>query len=461
MAKGKNNKRIQLLAQGSIGSALFKLSAPAIAGMMVMAIYNIADTFFVSLLRDTTAVAATGIVFPIFQLIGSIGLTFGIGAASVISRKLGENNYEEAGITGATALFSAIGVGILFSITGAIFIKPLLVLFGATDTILQAATLYGRVIVGGSVFQVMNMCLNNILRSEGASLHSSIGQILGAITNIVLDPIFIFVCKWGITGAALATILSQGISTLYLSSYYLREKGVINPFSFSFFHPSAATYRDIMNLGIPTFVRQILGSISFGIVNNATAVYGDNAIAAISITFRLFSLFMMGLTGLAQGLQPLVGYNYGARRFDRVHETVHKVFSVAIIVGAVSGVLVFIFAAPIMKIFVPQSPDVIVMGTEALRMNASALIPTGIAIMYGGIFQALGNGRYALILAAGQQGLFLIPLVLILPFFFKLSGVFAAQPAGFSFAFLIGLILYLKQKKILSIQEENESADDE
>ncbi len=455
MAKIVKNKRIHLLAEGKIDTALFKLSAPAIAGMLVMAIYNVADTFFVSLLRDTTAVAATGIVFPIFQLIGSIGLTFGIGAASVISRKLGENNYEEASKTAATALLSAITVGILFSLFGAIFIKPILVFFGATETILNAATLYGRIIVGGSVFQVSNMCLNNLLRSEGASLHSSTGQILGAVINMILDPVLIFVFHMGISGAAIATIFSQFVSTLFLSSYYLRKKGVINPFSFSYFHPSKTTYKNIMILGVPTFVRQILGSISLGILNNVTKPYGDNAIAAISVSFRLFSLFMMGLTGLGQGLQPLVGYNYGAKKIDRVYETIHKVFFIAIIVGFITGIVVYIFAASIMSIFVPQAKDVIAMGSLALRFTAVALIPTGIAIMYGGIFQALGNGRYALILAAGQQGIFLIPLVLLLPLAFGLSGIFAASPAAFCLAFLIGIILYTKQKKKLNNLQYN------
>lgn len=453
MADNYNNERIQLLAEGDIGSALFKLSAPAVAGMMVMAIYNVVDTFFVSLLRDTTAVAATGIVFPLFQLIGSIGLTFGMGAASVISRKLGENDYKEANRTAATALYTSLGVGIVFALVGATFIKPLLILFGATDSILSTADLYGRVIVGGSIFQVSNMTLNNILRSEGAALHSSTGQIIGAVMNIILDPLFIFALNMGITGAAIATVISQGISTLYLASYYFRDKGAVNPFKRSYFHPTVRTYRNIMNMGIPTFVRQILGSISFAIVNNAAGVYGDSSIAAVSINSRLFSLLMMALFGLAQGLQPLAGYNYGARRFDRVRQTIRIVFSVASGIGLFAGILCFIFAPAIMRVFAPQDPDVIAMGSEAMRMMALSLIPVGLVIMFGGIFQALGNGRYALILAAGQQGLFLIPLVLILPRFFGISGVFAAQPAGFVFALLVGMILFFRQSNVLKARE--------
>jgi putative MATE family efflux protein len=446
------SERIEMLARGSVGSTLLKLSAPAIAGMLVMAIYNVVDTFFVSLLRDTSAVAATGIVFPIFQLIGAIGLTFGMGAASVISRKLGENDHEAADRTAATALYSALAVGIVFSICGAVFIHPLLTLFGATESILETASLYGRIIIGGSIFQVSNMTLNNLLRSEGAAMHSSTGQIIGAVLNIALDPLFIFAFDMGVAGAAAATVISQAVSTLYLGSFYFRGKGSIDPFRRANFHPSVATYRAIMILGVPTLVRQILGSISFGIVNNAAGEYGDSAIAAISVTFRLFSLLLMGLMGLGQGLQPLAGYNYGARQFDRVRATIRIVFTIAIAVGAVAGGFAFLFAPSIMRIFTPQDAEVIAMGSESMRIMAVALVPVGLVIMFGGVFQALGDGRSALILAAGQQGLFLIPLVLILPRIFGLTGLFAAQPAGFVLAFLIGLLLLRKRLAALRLQ---------
>jgi MATE family, multidrug efflux pump len=445
-------ERIDMLANGPVGATLMRLSVPAIAGMLVMAIYNVVDTLFVSLLRDTTAVAATGIVFPLFQLTGAIGLTFGMGAASVISRKLGENDYEAANRTGSTAFYSALVIGLIFSITGAIFIRPILTLFGATESILEAASLYGRIIIAGSIFQVSNMTLNNLLRAEGAAFHSSSGQILGAVLNIILDPIFIFTFNMGIAGAAIATVISQGVSAFYLASFYLRGRGSLEPFRRIHFHPSAGMYRTVMVLGLPTFVRQILGSISFGIVNNAAGHYGDSAIAAISITFRLFMLLLMGLLGLAQGLQPLAGYNYGAGQLDRVRATIRIVFTAAITAGAAAGLVAFIFAPAIMRVFTPQDPVVIGMGVEAMRFMAAALVPVGLVIMFGGIFQALGDGRSALILATGQQGLFLIPLVIILPRLFGLTGVFAAQPAGFVLAFFIGFVLYKKRLRVLNRQ---------
>ncbi|MDA3899074.1 MAG: MATE family efflux transporter [Spirochaetes bacterium] len=449
-----NTERIELMKHEAVGKALFKLSAPAIAGMVAMAVYSLVDTFFVSLLRDTTAIAATGIVFPIFQLVGAIGLTFGMGAASVISRRLGENNYKAANETAATAFLTAAAAGILLAIGGIIFIKPLLYFFGATDSILDVATLYGRIIIGGAVFPVMNMCINNVLRSEGASLHSSSGQIAGAVANIILDPIFIFGLDMGITGAAVATVISQAISSLYLLSFYLRRKGVLHPLSLKYFKPDMHTYEQIMALGLPTFVRQILGSISFALVNGAAGSYGgDKAIAAISVTFRLMMLLMMALFGLGQGLQPLAGFNYGAKNFVRVRETIRLAFISAFVLCFTAGGIGFIFAPQIMEFFTPQDVTVIAMGTIAIRLTAATLIPVGIAIMFGGIFQSLGDGRSAMILAAGQQGVFLIPLILILPEYWGLTGVFAAQPFSFALAFLVGAFLYSRMVRKLHREE--------
>lgn len=449
----EKNTRIHLIAEGSVAKALFTLSAPAIVGMMVIAVYNIADTFFVSLLRDTAAVAATGIVFPVFQLIGAIGLTFGMGAASVISRRLGEKRHEDAQRSASIAFYSAAIVGLLFAVFGSIYIRPLLHFFGATESILEVAVLYGRLIIGGSIFQVLNMALNNMLRSEGAALHSSIGQVIGAVLNIILDPLCIFFFDMGVSGAALATVIAQACAFLFLSSYYLRGKGVISPLKISSFRLDLSSYGDIMALGFPTFVRQVLGSVSFAFVNNAAAVFGDETIAAVSVTFRIFMLFIMGLLGLAQGLQPLIGYNYGAGSFTRVQKGMRLSFISAIAVALFGGSIGLLFAPEIIAVFTPQDPEVIRLGSWALRAMSLASIPISLVIIFGGIFQALGDGRSALLLAAGQQGLFLIPLIFLLPRIFGVYGVLAAQPAGFLCAFFVGaLLFYRAHTKLLKRQ---------
>jgi putative MATE family efflux protein len=285
------------------------------------------------------------------------------------------------------------------------------------------------------------MTVNNILRSEGASIHSSAGQILGAVLNIILDPIFIFLLDMGITGAAVATVISQAASTLFLLSYYAARRGDVNPLDYSSVRINRKTYLAIMTMGLPTFIRQILGSISFGILNNAAGNFGDSAIAAASVTLRVFMLIMMAFVGLAQGLQPLVGYNYGARNTERVHSAIRLVFLIAAAAGAASSIAGFIFGPAVMRFFAPQDAAVIEMGSFAMRMMSVVMIPTGFLFMFGGIFQALGDGRSALALAAGQQGGFLIPLVIILPKLLGIQGIFLAQPLGFLLTFVIGLFL--------------------
>ena len=443
-------KRMQMLAEGAIGKTLFTLAVPAIAGMVVMAVYNVVDTYFVSLLRDTTAIAATGIVFPVFQLIGAVGLTFGMGAASVISRRLGEERQEEAAQTATTALYSALAAGILFSVTGMMFTRMILKLFGATDSIMEQAVLYGRIILGGSVFQVMNMTLNNMLRSEGAAVHSSTGQILGAVANIILDPVFIFGLNLGITGAAIATVISQCLSTCYLLSFYLRNKGALNPLDVTHLKLNAYTYGAIMTLGLPTFIRQVMSSISFGILNRAAGQFGDSAIAALSVSLRLFMLLLMALFGLAQGLQPLVGFNYGAGNIKRVMKAIGLVFAIVTGVGVVVGVSAFAFAPELMKVFAPQDGEVIAFGSFAIRALSLVLLPVGYVVMSGSTFQALGKGGPSLILAVSQQGGFLIPLVIVLPRFVGLNGVYLAQPSAFVLSFFVGAgLLVWVYKKVL------------
>ncbi len=456
-SEGKNSRLLRMLRHGPVGTTLLKLSAPSIAGMLVLAIYNVADTFFVSLLRDTTAIAATGIVFPIFQLTGAVGLTFGMGAASVISIRLGEGKYEEADQAASTAFFTAVVAGAMVSIGGMIGIRPLLTLFGATDSIIREATQYGRIIIGGGFFLVLSMVLNNLLRSEGAALYSSMGQILGAVLNIILDPIFIFALGMGITGAAVATVISKAVAVLFLAGYYARGRGSIQPFSLHNVRLRWSTYSGIMRLGFPTFVRQVLGSVSFGILNNAAGVFGDAAIAAISVTLRIFMLLFMAMTGLAQGLQPLAGYNYGAGRIARVRKVMRISFTTAVLAGAAAGIAGGIWAGEIMHVFAPQDPEVVAMGVISIRMMSVALIPVMLVIMFGGVFQATGDGRAALALAAGQQGAFLIPMVLLLPRIFGLKGVFAALPSGFVLAFFIGLVL-LKRTYIALDRIERKAA---
>ncbi|HAK45484.1 MAG TPA: MATE family efflux transporter [Spirochaeta sp.] len=431
------------------------MAVPAIIGMLVSAIYNIVDTLFVGMLNDTAALGATTVLFPIFMLISAVGMTFGMGTASVISRRLGEQNKDAASEAISTAFFTTLGIAVLFTILGTSFIKPLLQLFGATDSILVQAEVYGSIIVGGSIFPMLSMNMNNALRAEGAAKISALAIALGAVLNIIFDPIFMFVLDMGLKGAAAATITGQAISTVILLSYYLRKKSIVK-LSIRAFHPSAAIYKQIMAIGIPTFLRQALSSFAIAMLTNAAAPFGDSAIAAIGISLRIVMMPMMVLFGFSQGFQPLAGYAYGAGNFSRVRESVKYSIGWTTKFSIVFSVILFTAAGWIIKAF-SNDPEVITRGTMALRFMVAAMPFMGIQVIYSFLYQALGHGKPALLLAVARQGLFFIPLILLMPGLFGLTGVYLAQPiadiltVGVSLFMGLRISRELKQKELEAV----------
>lgn len=440
--------RAKLMGEEKIPKLLIKLSIPAIIGMLVNAVYNVVDTMFVGMLQNTSATAAVSVVFPIFMLIGAVGLTFGMGAASYISRMLGENKKEQADKTASTAFFSSLAVGILFTILGHIFLEPLLRGFGASETVLPFAKSYARVLITCCIFNMLNMTMNNMIRAEGNPKCSMIALSLGAGLNIILDPIFMFVLGMGIKGAAVATALSQCISFIYLISYYLKGKSYVkiskNNISFT-----KEIYSEIMKIGIPTFLRQLLTSISFALINGAAMPYGDAAVASIGISMRVVSIGYYIIFGYNQGFQPAVGYNYGAKKYNRVFEALKVSQIWTTIFLSVLTIILFTFAEPILYIF-SNDPEVIKIGVRTIRAMIVFLPLFGYQIIYNGLFQALGRGREAFILSIARQGIFLIPTIIILPKIFNLDGVLFSQAVADFFTIFVTFIMAINVKRRLN-----------
>ncbi|MDC7124930.1 MAG: MATE family efflux transporter [Spirochaetales bacterium] len=450
------NDRIELLGKGTISRALRTLAIPAVISMLVNAIYNVVDTAFIGLLHDTASIGAAAIVFPIFMLVGAIGLTFGMGAASDISRKIGANQIEDACKTAATAFYTCLIVGVTFGVLGNIYIVPIMKLFGATDTILEKSVVYGRIIITGSVFQILNMCMNNMIRSEGAAAYSGRALMLGGILNIVFDPIFMFVFKMGLAGAAAATISAQFVSTIYLLRYFIMKKGIIKIHP-RYFYPRTATYAAIMTIGIPTFVRQVLMSVSLGLLNSAAAHYGDAAIAAIGITMRVISIVMMVIFGIGQGLQPLAGFNYGAKQYDRVIKATHKALSWAVTFSLCVGIIFFIFAKPVIGFF-SKDVAVIEIGIKTIKFLSMTLVLVAVQNTYGILFQAIGKGLKAGLLAITRQGLFFIPLIFILPNLWGVNGVIGTQPISDALTFLLAIpMAFFQIRQLNRLKDESEN----
>lgn len=450
--------RAKMMGEEPIPKVLWKLAIPAIFGMLINAIYNIVDTFFIGLLNNTSAIAAVSVVLPLFFLIGAFGQMFGIGAASYISRLLGKKDYDTAGKTASIAFFTSLLWGLFISVLGILFIEEILTLIGTTETIMVYGKEYGMVILAGSCFTIMNMTLNNMIRAEGNARYSMYAIIIGACLNMILDPFFIFYLDMGVGGAAYATVFSQIISFLFLIFYYLWGSRLVT-ISLKKFSLSKEIYGEIFKVGIATFIRQALGSLSLGFINGAAANYGDAALASIGITFRIVSIVIFILLGYYQGFQPIASYNYGANNFERLRETIRVSLKRTTLFMLISTGFLFSLAHLLITIF-SSDPLVIQIGTKSIRAVVLFFPFLGFQFLYMVLFQSLGRAKEALIISLARQGLFLLPSIVILPRFFGLDGVIYSQPTADLFTITITLFFALRlnqellQKETLFLKKE-------
>lgn len=421
----KQNSRTKLMGEDKISKALITLAIPAIIGMLVNAIYNLVDTMFVGRL-GTSAIGAATVVFPLFMLIGAFGLTFGVGSGSYVSRLLGKGEVEQASRTASTAVATTAVAAIFVTALCLVFIEPILRIFGATPTIMPYAIDYARIIVAGAMFTMLNMCMNNLLRAEGSAKMSMVALVIGAGLNIILDPIFIFAFGMGIKGAAVATVVSQIVSTIFLLNYYLRGHSVAK-LSPKLITPSKEIYSEILKIGLPTFARQILVSVAMALFNIMAMPYGDATIAGIGIVNRVFTMAMYVLFGFVQGFVPLAGYNYGAKKYDRLLEALKVSLIWTTIYSLVMAAIYVVFAKFIVMGF-SSDPTVIAVGSKGLRMFSMTLPFAGILVIVNGLFQSMGKARQAGVLSLSRQGFFLIPLLYILPQLIGVDGIFLSQP---------------------------------
>lgn len=421
----KKQKQYDLMTKTPMTKLILRLSAPTIISMMVSSIYNMADTFFVSQL-GTSASAAVGVVFPLTAILQAVGFMIGSGAGSRISIYLGEGKTEEADQTASSGLFASVISGIFIALLFKLCLTPVLRFVGATETILPYAESYVNYMLIGFPIMCASFVINHLLRCQGKTTLSMIGLTAGGVLNIILDPIFIFTFDMGIAGAAIATILSQAVSFVLLLIFLLGKHSVlkisIKKISWRF-----NVYSIIIRIGAPSFLRQGLASISSSLLNNRVAGYGDSAVAAFSIVGRVSFIIMGVMLGVGQGFQPVVGYNYGARNYQRVRSA----FKVTLMIGcgmmAVAAFACFIFAPDIMAIFRPDDPEVIRIGAFNLRLQSIVLPLMSVTISTNMLHQSLAKNKEATFLALTRQGIYFIPLILILPSFLGLFGIQITQ----------------------------------
>lgn len=436
---------------------VLKLAVPTIVSMLVSSIYNMADTFFVSQL-GTSAAGAVGIVFSIMAVIQAIGFTIGMGAGNLSSRRLGAKEDEQANIYASSGFFFGIVFSLLLAVLGSVFIDGFMRFLGATETILPYARAYARYILLASPVMCLSFIMNNYLRAEGKAVYGMIGITTGGVLNIALDPIFIFGFNLGTAGAAIATALSQFISFCILLSMFLRGKSNLK-LSVRNISKKLGTYREICFIGLPTLARQGLASVATIALNIMSAGYGDAAVAAMSITGRITYFLFSFMLGLGQGYQPVAAFNYGARRFDRVHDATRFTSNVGTLAMFVVSSLCFIFAKPIIMAFRHDDLEVIAIGVVALRAQCVALCLTGISTTANMALQCTGQAAMATFLALCRQGVFFIPLILGLPRFLGITGIELAQPIADVLTFAVGIVMYVGFLKNLKGRKRAQKAE--
>jgi putative MATE family efflux protein len=432
-------EKLKQMTETPVEKLIPRLAIPTIISMLVTSIYNMADTFFVSQI-GTSASGAVGIMFSAMAMIQAIGFTLGMGSGNYISRSLGNRDDETSGRAASTAFFTAGVIGLLLAVFGTIFSKPMVYFLGATDTIAPYAQAYARYIMLAAPFMMTSFVMNNILRAQGNALFSMVGITAGGILNMILDPILIFIFHMGISGAAIATMVSQIVSFGILLYQCNVQKGCIR-IQISKFTPTFAMYGEILHAGLPSFCRQGLASIAVVVLNYAAGPYGDAAIAAMSIVSRFMMFVNSSLIGFGQGFQPVCGFNFGAKRYDRVLKAYWFCVKVAVIMLSCFGVIAFVFSKPIVTAFRREDAQVIEIGTLALRLQLLTMPFQAWVIMVNMLTQSIGYGFRASLVAMGRQGLFLIPSLLILPQSLGVLGLQIAQPVADMLTFVLATVI--------------------
>lgn len=455
------NKSLRL-GQESIKSLLLEFSIPAIIGMLVNALYNIVDRMFIGRGVGQLAIGGVFVGLPLGIIVMAFGMLIGIGGNTLVSIRLGENRKDEAEKILANSFVLLLIIGLVLSIVGFIFLEPLLLAFGATESNLPFAIDYMKVLMYGVVFQIIGFGMNNFIRGEGNPKIAMKTMLIGAIINTICDPIFIFVFKMGVKGAALATIISQAVSGIWVMLYFLngdsllkiRKKNLKLDF---------ATVRDICTMGFSPFSMQLASSLVMVLLNKSLNKFGgDMAISSMSVIQSISMMILMPVFGINQGAQPLMGYNFGAKLYDRVLETFKYAALSASIITVLGFLLVQVFPVQIFKIFLnePESMKMITeIGVPGIRIYLAAISIVGFQVIGSNYFQATGKPKKSMILSLARQVLILIPMIIILPRMFNLglTGIWLAAPISDIVATLLTIYLLKKDFENYSLVKNNHS----
>ena len=447
----EKSNRIYLLEEAGVASALLKLGIPTMVGMLISALYNAIDAYFVGGL-GMSQMGAVSVVFPIVQIIIGLGMMFGAGASSYISRLLGKGANEQADKTASTSLFSGLLVGTIIIIGIMVFLDPVLTALGSTETILPYARAYAKIYVTGSIINVFTVMMNNLLTAQGATKFTMKAMLTGSIANVILDPIMIYGMDLGIEGAAIATVISLCINMALYIGYIAKKKGVLR-FSVRNIAPSKTIYAEVLKIGIPVLLFQMLASVAMGSINTAAKPYGDFAVAAMGAVTRIMTVVTYVVFGFLKGFQPFAGYNYGAKKYERLKKSIRLCMIWSTVFCIVAAIVLFIFADPIVSLF---GTDIEMAGiaAKALRLNAVLFITFGFQMVYASLYLAIGKSLVGSVLSLSRQGIFFFPLVLVLPHVMGLTGVVWVQPMADLLTTILTIVFAVRINHTLSTEIE-------
>lgn len=447
----------QNFGNGSIWRLIVKMGVPAIISMVVVVIYNMADTFFVGQTHNDMMVAAVSLAAPIFTLMITVGTLIGSGGCSVISNALGSGQNERAKKISSFCAYAAIAIGLIFTVLLLLFTEPILVAIGATENTLEFAANYTRWIAVGAVFIIFSNTLSNVIRAEGSSKESMIGNLIGTIVNIILDPIMILSMNMGVQGAAIATVIGNACACLYYLYYFKKKKDSllsISPRDFSMGNRIATS---VFAIGVPGALGNLLMSVSNVFMNLLLVEYGDNAIAAMGVCMKVGMIVVMLQMGLAQGVLPILSFNYGAGKYKRLKETIKKSCIICFGLGIILTFICFMCSQTIVASFVTGA-EVIELGvamTKAIILSGPFI---GIYYLCISVMQALGKAVSPIIVSLLRQGVVYVPLMYILNYFFKLKGLIYTQAVSdyiAIFAAIIFCFILLKKSGVISSEKRN------
>ena len=454
----RSRLQFEKMTQTPVPKLILGLAAPTILSMLITSIYNLADTFFVGQL-STSASGAVGVVSSLMAIIQALGFMLGHGAGGIISRSLGSQDTHAATKFASTSFFTALTFGAVLAVLGLAALPDFMMLLGSTETILPHACAYARPILIAAPLMISSLVMNNILRYEGKASFAMIGLVTGGVLNIALDPLFMFVFGLGTAGAGIATALSQSISFCILLSMFLRGK-TVSQFRLSAVTREARDFGRILLGGAPSFGRQGLNSIGGMLLNLAARSYGDAAVAGMSIVSRIFMFIISVAIGVGQGLQPVASFNYGARKYRRVRQAAIFTIEAAFCMLVVLVGLCWVNGDALIRLF-RDDPAVTAVALPAFHYQCLAMLLQPIIVVANMTFQSVGASGRATFLACCRQGVFFIPLILILPRTHGLFGVEICQPIADVLTFLVSLpflIAFLQQLGRMDDAEQSKTA---